>query len=83
MEPIWGLARSGGGLRAVLGRSWGVLGRLGGQDRPRARGPRVLRPHGARLGLHFKRFFGAFSVEIRIIFLSYLKTRKVNYTLAR
>ena len=69
-----------------MGRSWkglgGVLGRLGRQDRPRARGIRVLRPHGDRLGLHFGRFFGAFSHDFSIKFSSYLENPNFKMELA-
>ena len=51
------------GQKSILEVPGRVLGRLGGQDRPRARAMRVLRPSWLRLGLDFGRFFGAFSVE--------------------
>ncbi len=46
-----------------MGRLGGVLGPLGGQDPPEARGSRVLEASWGRLGLIFDRFFGAFSMD--------------------
>ena len=54
------LDRPGGPLGASWRHLGGVLGPLGGQDPPGARGPRVLRPQEACLGLIFKTLFDVF-----------------------
>ena len=86
LVPFWKDFGRPGEVWAPLGASWGhlgtVLGRLGRQDRPRARGLRVLRPHGDRLGLHFGRVFGPFSHDFSINFVSYLESPNFNLELA-
>ena len=57
----WGhLGPSWRRLGDLFGRLKGLLGRLVGQDRPRARGLRVLEASWGRLGLIFERFLDGF-----------------------
>ena len=69
------LGRLGGLLEAswaVLEASWGLLGPLGGQDPPQARGRCFWEASWDRLGLIFERFLDALFNEFSILFLSYL-----------
>ena len=60
----------------LLGRLGCLLGPLGGQDPPEARGLRVLGASWGRLGLIFGRFFDDFWNRFSILFLSYLQRRQ-------